>query len=374
MSASKTPPASPVAAVTHPDPYPYYAGLVAGRAFHRDDALGLWVASSAAVVRAVMTSEQCRVRPTAEPVPKALVGSPAGEIFAQLVRMTDGATHLRAKLDVSGHLASLDPVEIAEQASACARRLADNVAPLNGGDSLTSFALRLPSYVVATMLGFPADRLPTLAQWTLDFVGCLAPTAGAEQIEHGTVAAARLVEAFTAHLGRTELDSVVANRIGYLSQACEATAGLIGNTLVALGRYPDATAHASSDRALLAAVVREVVRHDAPVQNTRRFVAEPCTIAGQTLNAGDAVLVVLAAANRDPAANADPARFHPLRRERQAFTFSLGPHACPGEMLATAIAASGVAQLLASGVRPERLAGHVGYRPSANLRIPIFST
>src|ERR1700741_2779025 len=196
------PPATPIAAVTHPDPYPYYAALVAERPFYRDDALGLWIASSAAAVRAVMTSEQCRVRPPAEPVPRALVGSAAGEIFGQLVRMTDGATHLRNKLGVSGHLTSLDPVKIAEQAAQCARRLADELGPLGSGRSLADYSLRLPSYVVATMLGFPADRLPTLAQWTLDFVGCLAPAASAEQLESGKAAATRLAEAFTTHLGR----------------------------------------------------------------------------------------------------------------------------------------------------------------------------
>src|SRR4029453_3890049 len=77
---------------------------------------------------------------------------------------------------------------------------------------------------------------------------------------------------------------------------------------------------------------------------------------------GDAVLVVLAAANRDPAANADGERFDPLRKERQAFTFSLGAHACPGETLATLITVAGVEQLLASGVHPERLAGRGGSR------------
>ena len=161
------------------------------------------------------------------------------------------------------------------------------------------------------MLGFPPEQLPQLADWTLDFVGCLAPTATAERLEDGKVAAARLVEAFVAHTGRAELDSLVANRIGYLSQACEATAGLIGNTLLALGRYPDVLARVTTDRAFLVAVVREVVRHDAPVQNTRRFVAESGTIAGQAMREGDAVLVVLAAANRDPAANADGGALRP---------------------------------------------------------------
>ena len=43
-------PANAIAAVTHPDPYPYYAELVASRPLHRDDSLGLWVAASAASV------------------------------------------------------------------------------------------------------------------------------------------------------------------------------------------------------------------------------------------------------------------------------------------------------------------------------------
>jgi cytochrome P450 len=54
------------------------------------------------------------------------------------------------------------------------------------------------------------------------------------------------------------------------------------------------------------------------------------------------------------------------------FTFGNGPHACPGEAIATAIAVAGVRELLGSGVEPERLAADVAYRTSANTRVPIF--
>ena len=69
-------PQDPIAAVTHPDPYPYYADLVARRPLYRDDALQLWVASSAAAVTAVLASDLCRVRPPAEPVPGRSSGRP----------------------------------------------------------------------------------------------------------------------------------------------------------------------------------------------------------------------------------------------------------------------------------------------------------
>jgi cytochrome P450 len=91
------------------------------------------------------------------------------------------------------------------------------------------------------------------------------------------------------------------------------------------------------------------------------------------MKAGDAILVVLAAANHDPAANPSPERFDVSRTDRKAFTFGLGPHACPGEAIAAAIAHAGVAALLAAGVEPARLRSDVRYRPSANVRIPLLN-
>lgn len=367
-----TPPADPIAAVTHPDPYPYYADLVARRPFHPDESLGLWVAASAAAVSATLTSPLARVRPATEPVPRALVGSPAGDIFGQLVRMNDGAVHAQHKPGVAARVAMLAPARVAEQADTWAQRLVAELAPRSDPSALAAFSFRLPVYTIASLLGIGAADVVHTEQWVGEFVRSLAPASTPAQVEAGKEAAGRLIGQFLALLGRDRLDATVANTIGYLSQAYEATAGLIGNTLVALGREPAIRARVATDTRLLAAVVREVVRHDPSVQNTRRFVAEAGTIGGQTVKAGDAVLVVLAAANRDPAVNPDPARFDPSRRERQSFTFGLGAHACPGEALASSIAERGVAQLLAAGVQPETLLGRVRYRPSANTRVPMF--
>lgn len=71
----KTFPSDPIAAVTHPNPYPYYADLVVHNPLYYDETKALWIASSAAVVNAVLTSDLCRVRPLTEPIPKTLLGS-----------------------------------------------------------------------------------------------------------------------------------------------------------------------------------------------------------------------------------------------------------------------------------------------------------
>ncbi|HSS51800.1 MAG TPA: cytochrome P450 [Thermoanaerobaculia bacterium] len=373
-------PPDPISAVTHPDPYPYYAHLVAEAPLVRDESLGLWVASSAAAVTGALSNDGlCRVRPPAEPVPRALVGSPAGEIFGRLVRMTDGQDRCPLKQAVSAALASVEGPAAAQESGRWARTLSAEIGPKAG--AISSFAFELPSYVVLSLLGVPAERLAEAARWTAAFASCFSPAASSEQIDEGKAAAGRILELLrplstglmatllleARQFGRDDPDAVAANAAGFLFQAYEATAGLIGNTLLALASHPESGA--GDD---LRSVVQEVQRYDPSVQNTRRFLARSGVVAGQEMQEGDVILVLLAAANRDPAANPQPDRFDPSRQHRRLFTFGAGPHACPGEALATTIATAGVEALLRSGVDPESLAEKVTYRRSGNIRIPVF--
>ena len=375
--SAMTAPRDPVAAVVHPDPYPYYEALVAERPFARDERSGMWVAASAAAVVAVLGASSCRVRPPAEPVPVALVGSAAGEIFQRLVRMNDGPAQTAMKASVSATLEGLDIGRVTTVSRERAHALVTELAPHADPARLTAFAFRITADVIATMLGAPSDALPQIAGWTDDFVRALAPGSSADQLERGKGAAGELLgfgrslrstRGLVATLARhapDNVDAAGANAIGFLSQSYEATAGLIGNTLVALARHPDL-------RRAVPAVVIEVLRHDPPVQNTRRFVAHDGPVGGVDLRAGDAVLVVLAAANRDPAVNPDPARFDVTRVSPRIFTFGLGGHACPGATLATTIAVAAVQALITSGVKVDGLDELVRYRPSINTRVPLF--
>jgi cytochrome P450 len=254
---------------------------------------------------------------------------------------------------------------------------------------LTEFAFRLPVYVTASLLGVPDNQLGQTADWIGDYVRCVAPNSTSEQLERGKAASERLLGMFQALLsndkaesllanlareakrvGRDSTEMIIANGIGFMSQAYEATAGLIGNTLVALAEHVDVRELVKVNPTFLRPVIEEVVRYDAPVQNTRRFVAEDAVVAGRAMKEGDVILVVLAAANRDKSANPMPERFEPLRVSRWCFTFGVGIHACPGEALAVTIAQAGVEHLLTMGVQPECL--ERSYRASANTRIPLL--
>ncbi|MCR6480038.1 cytochrome P450 [Variovorax sp. ZS18.2.2] len=378
-------PADPVAAVTHADPYPFYAELRAGPPLVWNERLRVWVASRADVIESVLLAHGAlHVRPAAEPVPRAIVGSPAGEVFGHLVRMNDGAAHQAHRPALQRALAGLD----LDAVHAAALQVARNVPTEPSSDALFSMPVR----AVAHLLGFVEETLPQVDHWMRDFVACLSPLSTADQLQAASVAAGELMTRFelltasapprngtplAAVLAESDTGaplsrSLLANLVGLLSQTCDATAGLLGNSLIALVREPSLRQTART-RDGVQAIVEETARHDPSVHNTRRFAIEPITIAGTPLAAGDAVLLVLAAANRDPAFNPDPDNFKLIRERRRMLGFGHGMHACPGQALACTLAAAGLDALLHRQPDLDAISARGWrYRPSANARIPVF--
>ncbi|PXX57737.1 Cytochrome P450 [Pseudomonas sp. LAMO17WK12:I10] len=178
----------------------------------------------------------------------------------------------------------------------------------------------------------------------------------------------RIVAGFNAQ----DRDSLIANLIGLLSQTFEASAGLIGNTLCALLGDRRLLADLRAAPTRVADLLAEVQRHDPPVQNTRRFVAAPCSIAGVTLEPGAVVLVLLASANRDPQLNPQPDRLLLERQARRSFSFGSDRHQCPGQELALAIASAVVGALARQSTLDQPIAWT--YKPSLNGRIPLFTS
>ncbi|QJI27995.1 cytochrome P450 [Pseudomonas sp. ADAK18] len=371
---------TPLEAATHADPYPYYARLRQEAGLRFDTELGLWVASRAETVQAVLAHPDCRVRPTGEPVPGAIAQGTAGQVFGRLMRMNEGERHQCPRRVIEPALSAM-----------ATDTIADSVTHLvSTADSLNELMFSVPVSVMAVLLGFAPKQLREVAQRTRDFVACLSPLSNALQLRNADTAASRLGQMFSVLLGDPvqqsgllkaicrndavstwqDPEALVANLIGLLSQTCEATAGLIGNSLVALQRQPQRFEDIRRTPTLAVAWVEEVARYDSPVQNTRRFVAERCVIGQSVLEAGDTVLLLLASANRDPDVNPDPDRFLLERQSRRIFSFGSGKHQCPGQHLAFTIASQVLQALLHR--QPALLARPFSYWPSLNGRIPRF--
>jgi cytochrome P450 len=120
----------------------------------------------------------------------------------------------------------------------------------------------------------------------------------------------------------------------------ETTINLIGNGVYALLRKPKQRARLQEsigrgETGLLDTGIEELLRYDGPVElATWRFAMEPLTIGGQLVAAGDPVLVVLAAADRDPARFADPDTLDLSRSDNQHLGYGHGIHYCLGAPLA----------------------------------------
>ncbi|HTV95224.1 MAG TPA: cytochrome P450 [Steroidobacteraceae bacterium] len=383
-------PGDPIEAVTHRDPYPYYARLLEEGALRFDERLRSWVAAGAGAVSEALTSAACRARPPAEPVPPALEGLPAGEIFALLVRMADGRRHDAPKLALERALASVP----GNESTAMAREAARRALPIGlDPHALTAWMLDTPAAVIAELLGLSPEERRAILDWTGEFVACLSPLSTPRQLSAAHAAASRLrsrvrsvLDAITPQssglvarvrnharsVGWDDDVSITANLVGLLSQSYEATAGLIGNSIVALASRPGLLGEVRARVDGWQQLVHETSRHDSPVQNTRRFVAQSTAIAGVELAPGAAVLLVLAAANRDPRANPDPHAFRLERPERCVFSFSQGGHACPGQALARHIAAAALAVLFETVPAGALARLDWTWRPSTNCRVPTF--
>ncbi len=374
MDIAFAPPTDPLHVIVHANPAPYYAELAATRPFYFDAALGWWIAAGADAVEAVLGSAACRVRPASEPVPKAIAASPTGTFFSRLVRQIDGPDHGTRKAMVMTALGRLDVSALAARAHRQAYAALPDVAHLDTALHADAH-FRVPLATIAqTLLDDRADTSACQADIAA-YLAALGPGTDASTVQHADTAVSRLQLRFADSLfAIADDDAQISNLAALLAQTYDACAGLLGNCIVALSRQPAMVDRLRAQPAAITPFVREVLRLDAPVQNTRRFIAQDTTLLGQPLHSGDKVLVLLAAANVDASANPDPLRFDIDRVQPRLWTFGAGVHQCPAETLAVVIARETVQHLLNLPGAPRWLAGlgEVAYRPSPNARIPLF--
>ena len=114
----------------------------------------------------------------------------------------------------------------------------------------------------------------------------------------------------------------------------ETTTNLIGNGLLALHLAPEQWQRIKDDPALIPNAVEELLRFDSSVQMTGRVTNTEVEVGGVTLPAGESVITLLGAANRDPAHYADPDKLDVGRQNVRPMSFGGGIHHCLGAQLA----------------------------------------
>ncbi len=147
----------------------------------------------------------------------------------------------------------------------------------------------------------------------------------------------------------------------------ETTAALIGNGLWLLLRHPEHCDSMATNPALIPGAVNEALRLEAPIQQVRRRAKTDQTIADCQVKAGQHLILMIAAANRDPRAYPDPDRYLPGRAGPPVQSFGGGLHHCLGGWIARMEAEIATREVL-DGPRPRVVLEKPPWRPLHNQR------
>ena len=162
-------------------------------------------------------------------------------------------------------------------------------------------------------------------------------------------------------------DEIVATCNLLLIAGHETTVNLIANAALGMLRHPSAWKLLSDDAGQVSAVVEEALRYDPPVQLAARVAGDNMTIGEVAVPKGETMMLLLAAANRDPQMCERPDTFDPARPSVRHLSFAVGPHFCLGAPLArleAAVALSEVTRRFPNAT----LCGEPVYKPHVTLR------
>ncbi len=359
------------------DPYPAYAWLREHAPVHwtvLPSGVGAWLVTRYDDARQALADGRLSKNPvhhSESAHAKGKVGIPgerSADLMTHLLNI-DPPDHTRLRRLVSKAFTPRRIARFAPRVQELTDALIDAFAREGRADLIHDFAFPLPIYAICDLLGVPAEDQDDFRDWA----GMMIRHGGGQR--GGVARSVKRMRAYLLeliHRKRADLgDDLISGLIRasdhgehltereaaamafiLLFAGFETTVNLIGNGIYALLRdagqrrlFQDAVGR--GDEALPASAVEELLRYDGPVEvATWRFATEPLTLGGQGIAAGDPVLVVLAAADRDPARFEAPDALRLDRRDNPHLGFGHGIHYCLGAPLARLEGQTALATLL----------------------------
>lgn len=232
---------------------------------------------------------------------------------------------------------------------------------------IADFAGPVALFVVADLLGVPEEDHPEFRDHMLGMKEAVGSTKGkslghspleylyekfsgyiADRRAHPTGDVLTGVAEATFPDGTTpEVMDAVRVAANLFAAGGETTVRLLSTAVMLIAEDPALQARLRADHDLIPNFIEECLRFESPVRGDFRLSKVPVTVGGVDLPAGTTVMLVNAAANRDPARYPDPDVFDPERvNARTHVTFGRGVHSCPGAPLARTEAVVGLTRLL----------------------------
>jgi cytochrome P450 len=342
------------------DPYQRLAELRRNGPVQR--AATAWLVLGHAAVEQVLRSPASRSGFVAEVYRSILPEGAARDELGLRINFLDPPDHTRVRQLVSK---AFTPRRIAGLRPFVARLSREILARFVGAGELdlyADFAHQVPALVISELLGVPAedrDRLIRLSDGVAKLLGVGNMTE--ERLQTGCAAAEEMHAYLRALLAKRRVDprddllsallaaeedrqrlsegELLSLAATLYSAGHRTTSDLFTNGTAVLLTMPDIVADLRRGAVAIASVVWEYLRFETPTFYVVRMSAEPIEVDGVSIPAREPILLMLAAANRDPDAYTDADRFDPYRWEGSPeppppLSFALGPHYCLGANLA----------------------------------------
>ncbi|GAA2220876.1 cytochrome P450 [Streptomyces amakusaensis] len=359
------------------DPYPAYAWLREHAPVHRTElpsGVEAWLVTRYADARQALADQRLSKNPAHHDEPahaKGKTGIPGerkAELMTHLLNI-DPPDHTRLRRLVSKAFTPRTVAEFAPRVQELTDQLIDGFLERGEADLIHEFAFPLPIYAICDLLGVPREDQDDFRDWA----GMMIRHGGGPR--GGVARSVKKMRGYLVELIHRKRENLGDDLISGLIRASdhgehlteneaaamafillfagfETTVNLIGNGVYSLLRNPGERERlqaslAAGETGLLETGVEELLRHDGPVEvATWRFATEDLVIGGERIAAGDPVLVVLAAADRDPDRFDEPDVLDLSRRDNQHLGYGHGIHYCLGAPLARLEGQTAIATLL----------------------------
>ncbi|MER5770341.1 cytochrome P450 family protein [Streptomyces sp. NPDC001985] len=359
------------------DPYPAYAHLREHAPVHRTrlpSGVEAWLVTRYADARQALADQRLSKNPAHHDEPAhargktGIPGERKAELMTHLLNI-DPPDHTRLRRLVSKAFTPRTVAEFAPRVQELTDRFIDGFIERGEADLIHEFAFPLPIHAICDLLGVPREDQDDFRDWAGMMIrhgggprggvarsvkkirGYLVELIHRKRENPGDDLISGLIRASDHGEHLTENEAAAMAFI-LLFAGFETTVNLIGNGAYALLTHPEQrerlqTSLAAGETGLLATGVEELLRYDGPVEMaTWRFATEPLVIGDQEIGTGDPVLVVLAAADRDPERFSEPDVLDLSRRDNQHLGYGHGIHYCLGAPLARLEGQTALATLL----------------------------
>jgi cytochrome P450 len=269
--------------------------------------------------------------------------------------------HTRMRHAMAGAFTARRVADLEPSIARIADELIETIAQKGAGgspiDYMEEFAFRMSVAVISELFGVPVGDRPRLrrlgADWTevfevipspegiaaadaafLSFKEYFEDLVALRRKEPGDDLVSAVVQAAGQPDSRLDDEELICNLAVLLVAGYETTTNLFGNGLGQLFKHPEVADGLRSGEVSAENFVQEVLRYDSPVQVAGRIVLQDQEIAGSVIPAGTFAILLIGAANRDPARYPDPDAFDPAREDVKPASFGAGIHRCLGAALA----------------------------------------